>query len=188
MRWPKLMYATVVGLGLAWAMGVPPKVLAQDPAQEFNKVVKITFPKDGYTSTLAEAAKGIKLEYKVVVEEDYKGVIPLPFGPSFAEPAGPSGLFPREAISGIGHGYCLLDSGLGHPPKGEVATLKKGTYTHNFEWDGRNWSGPSDFGNPKGKPFPAGTYDVIVTMQGKLVTDKGQVPYTVTGKTKLVLK
>jgi hypothetical protein len=49
-------------------------------------------------------------------------------------------------------------------------------------------NGPSDFGNPKGKPFPAGTYDVAVTVHGKLVTDKGQFPYKITGKTKLVLK
>jgi hypothetical protein len=48
-------------------------------------------------------------------------------------------------------------------------------------------NGPSD-GNPKGKPFPAGTYDVAVTVHGKLVTDKGQFRYKITGKTKLVLK
>lgn len=155
---------------------------------KLNEHVRIEFPKDGYTFTLAEAAKGVKLGYKIVIEQDVAGVIPLPFGPSFAEPAGASGMHPREAISGKGHGYCLLDRGLAPPPKEVARMLKKGVYSHSFEWDGRNWSGPSDFGNPKGPPFPAGTYDVIVTLRGKLVTDKGKVPYEITGKTKLVLK
>jgi hypothetical protein len=169
-------------------VGAPPPALAQDPAQESKKVVKIMFPKDGDTFTLAAAAKGVKLEYKIVVQEDYKGVIPLPFGPSFREPAGASGLFPREEITGTGQRYCLLDFGLAQPPKETATTLKKGTHVHAFEWDGRNWLGPSDTGNPKGKAFPAGTYDVIVTVQGKLVTGKGKIPCEIKGKTKLVLK
>jgi hypothetical protein len=81
-----------------------------------------------------------------------------------------------------------MDFGLGAPPRESARTVKKGTYTHSFEWDGRNGTGPSDFGNPRGKPFPAGTYDVIITLHGKVVTEKGTVPYQITGKTKLVLK
>lgn len=159
-----------------------------DAGARLNEVVKFEFPNDGYTFTLAEAAKKIKIEYKIVIERDLEGMIPLPFGPSAAEPAGPSGLHPREQISGNKQLYCLMDFGLAPPPKEIVKTLKKGAYVHSFEWDGRNWTGPSDFGNPKGKPFPAGTYEVTVTMHGKLVTDKGKVPYQITGKTKLVLK
>jgi hypothetical protein len=169
-------------------MGGSAKVLAQSPEENFKKVVKIAFPKDGYTFTLAEAAKGIKLEYTIVVEDEVKGVIPMPFGPSFREPAGPSGMFPQEAITGNGQSYCLSDFGLAFPPKGTAITLMKGNHSHAFEWDGRNWSGPSDFNNPKGKAFPAGTYDVTVTVHGKLVTDKGEVPYRILGKSKLVLK
>jgi hypothetical protein len=41
---------------------------------------------------------------------------------------------------------------------------------------------------PKGDPFPAGTYEVKVTIHGKLLTERGKVPYQITGKTKLVLK
>jgi hypothetical protein len=158
------------------------------PRPKLEDVVKVEFPKDGYSFTLAEAAKGAKIPYKIVVTQDYEGVIPVPFGPSFHEPAGPSGLHPREQISGKEQRYCLMDFGLGAPPKGVDRTLKKGTHEHSFEWDGRNWTGPSDFGNPKGKPFPAGTYEVTVTLQGKVVTEKGRVPYQITGKTKLVLK
>lgn len=161
---------------------------ADEPAKEFAKAVKIEFPKDGYAFTVAEVAKGVKFGYKIVVSEDRAGVVALPFGPSFNDAAGASGLHPREAISGNNQRYCLEDYGLGFPPKGKAATLKKGEYKHAFEWDGLNWSGPSDTNNPKGKAFPAGTYDVTVMIHGELETPKGRVPYTLTEKTKLVLK
>jgi hypothetical protein len=67
-------------------------------------------------------------------------------------------------------------------------TLRKGTYRYSFGWDGRNWNGPSYTSTPKGPPFPAGTYDVTVTMHGVVRTGRGEVPYEVTGKTKLVLE
>lgn len=160
-------------------------------ASKFDDVVKIEFPKDGYSFTLDEAAKGVKLEYKIIVESDLEGVIALQYGPSFREPAGPSGLHPREKISGNKQLYCLMDFGLAppRPEKDEKAkTLKKGVYVHSFEWDGRNWTGPSDFGNKKGNHFPAGTYDVTVSFHGKLMTDKGKMPYEITRNSKLVLK
>ena len=184
----KLMPAAVFVLGLAWTAAAPEDATAQQARAKLDEVVKIEFPKDGWTFTLAQAAKGIKIEYKIIVEEEYQGVIPLAHPPSFQEPPGPSGLHPREQISGKDQLYCLMDFGRAVPPKEVVKTLKKGTYLHAFEWDGRNWTGPSDFGNPKGKPFPAGAYDLTVTMHGKLVTDKGKVPYQITRKTKLVLK
>lgn len=161
---------------------------ARQTRRLFDEIVKIEFPKNGYRYTLAQAAKGIKIEYKIVVEQDLNDVIPLPQGPSFAEPPGPSGLHPRERVSGDGQVYCLMDFGLAPPPKECVKTLQKGTYSHSFEWDGRNWGGPSDTGNPKGKPFPAGTYDMIVILHGFLVTENGKVPYEITRKTKLELK
>lgn len=165
--------------------------LAFVPAEDLNRAVRIDFPKDGYTFTLAEVAKGVRIRYQVVVDHDCEAVSPRPFGPSFAETPGPSGLYPRERISGNGHNFCLEDFGLGHPPREEdqrFVTLKKGTYLHSFEWDGRNWNGPSDTSNPRGEPFPAGTYKVTVTMHGVVRTDSGEVPYQITGTTKLVLK
>jgi hypothetical protein len=182
MRCASILSAAALLLSLA------PAPAARQGRPKFEDVVKIEFPKDGYSYTLAEAAKGVKLAYKIIVAQDYEGVIPLQSGPSFHEPPGPSGLHPRERISGKDQLYCLMDFGLAPPPKEVARTIKKGTYEHAFEWDGRNWTGPSDFGNPKGKPFPAGTYDVTVTLRGKLVTDKGKVPYEIVGKTKLVLK
>ncbi|MCE9562104.1 MAG: hypothetical protein K8U57_08620 [Planctomycetes bacterium] len=169
-------------LGSAQDKPAPPKA-----ESKFDKAVKIEFPKDGYTFTLAEAAKGIKIEYKIIVEEDVK-VIALLSEPSYAEPAGPSSLHPRERISGKDQLYSLTDFGLGQPPKELVQAIKKGTYKHSIEWDGRNWRGPSDFNSPKGKPFPAGAYDVTVTVSGLLVTDKEKAPYKLTETAKLVLK
>src|SRR5262245_54043978 len=95
---------------------------------KFEEVVKIEFPKEGYTFTLADAAKGVKIAYKVIVEQDYPGVIALPHGPSSYTPAGPSELHPLEKISGMGNVYCLLDFGLGAPPKEVAKTVKKGMY------------------------------------------------------------
>lgn len=184
MRMCRRVCPAVILLGVVWAVELP----AEEPPKPLAKVVAITFPKDGYTFTLAEAAKGIKLDYEIAILKETEGVTPLPFGPSFAEPAGASGMFPRVQISGDGQFYCLQDFGLAFPPKGKVVTLKKGSYKHSIEWDGRNWNGPSDTGNPKGKPFPAGTYDVIVKVHGTLKTDKGEVPYQFTATSTLVLK
>ncbi len=163
-------------------------VAAQQPRPKIEDVIAIEFPKDGYTFTLAEVAKGVQFPYRIVIKQDYEGAIPRAFPPSFAEAAGPGGLYPREAITGNGQSYCLSDSGLAFPPPDKVVTLKMGTYKHNFEWDGLNWAGPSDTRNPKGKACPAGTYDVSFTGHGKVVTEKGKVPYQITRKTKLVLK
>lgn len=162
--------------------------LARADAPKLGDVVKLEFPEGGYTFTLAEAAQGVKLAYKVVVSADQAGVTAFRTGPSFAEPPGPSGLYPHERITGGGQLYDLQDFGLAVPPKYEPKPLKKGTYAHSFAWDGRNWTGPSDFGNPKGKPFPAGTYEVTVTLVGEVVTEKGKTPYEIKGKAKLVLK
>jgi hypothetical protein len=183
MRWATLMLAmacvsSLICRSAALGQARPP----------LDEVIKVEFPKDGYSYTLAEAAKGIKIEYKVIVEQDYEGVIPLPFPPSNMPPPGPAGLHPREQISGKDQRYCLMDFGLAPPPKEVVKTLRKGAYLHSFEWDGRNWIGPSDTSRPKGKPFPAGTYELSVTMHGKLVTDKGTTPYMITRKTSLMLK
>src|SRR6516162_6025626 len=126
MRWVKLMPATTFVLSLAWTWAAGQGAAAPRVRPKLDGIVKIEFPKDGYTFTLAEAAKGIKIEYKILVEEDCEGVIPLPDGPSFQAPPGPSGLYPREQISGKDHLYCLMDFGLGAPPKEVVKTLKKG--------------------------------------------------------------
>jgi hypothetical protein len=161
---------------------------SRGPVPKLENLIKIEFPASGYKFTRAEAARGIKITYKIVVGRDCRELIALPSGPSYNAPPGPSGLYPREQISGRGHLYCLMDFGLGAPPQEVARTIKKGTYLHSFTWDGRNWTGPSDFGNPKGKPFPAGAYELVVSVGGKVVTEKGKAPFAISGKTKLVLE
>ncbi len=157
-------------------------------AQKIEDVIHIEFPQKEYVFTTAEAAKGIKIEYRIIVDEDLPKIIPLPHGPSSATPAGPGGLYPLERIAGNGQSYALLDYGLGPPPQDVIKPVKKGTYTHTFKWDGRNWGGPSDTGQPKGPPFPAGTYMLTITVHGKMMTDNGKVPYQISKSVKVVLK
>jgi hypothetical protein len=45
-------------------------------------------------------------------------------------------------------------------------TLRQGEYNHSFEWNGRNWRGPSDTGQPKGDYFPAGIYTLTIRAKG----------------------
>jgi hypothetical protein len=182
-----VLVAGVAGLWLgAAATGAGPA--PKQGGKKLADLIKIEFPAKGYEFTTAEAAKGIKISYRIVVSEDVPKLTPLPHGPSFATPPGPSGLFPLERIAGNGQVYCLLDFGLGAPPEGVVRTLKRGKYLHSFSWDGRNWLGPSDTGQAKGKPFPAGTYTLTVTLHGSHETAAGKKDYTITGSTKLVLK
>ncbi|HVU03845.1 MAG TPA: hypothetical protein VHE30_18930 [Polyangiaceae bacterium] len=136
--------------------------------------------------SLAEARAGITIPYEVVIDEDVPGFAPLspyPYGPNV------SSLAVTEVLAGGSQSYCLCDQGLpwgacpeedggvSHPGSGTVCaptTLKKGTYAREFAWDGVNWTGPSDTGNPKGAPFPPGDYTLsLATTPGKLAGDAG---------------
>lgn len=136
--------------------------------------VEIVFPKSGYRFTLAEAAAGVKLKYNIVVKKDLPGIVYLPQDGGGAMGSGPSGLGPFEKIHGNGQSYAELDIGLGRGPRPDAQTIKKGTYATTIDWNGRNWSGPSDTSMPKCKPFPAGRYQLTVTMIGNVDTPEGR--------------
>lgn len=145
--------------------------------------------------SLAEARAGISIPYDVVIDEDVPGFAPAqpyPYG------ANVSGLSVSEMLRGGGQTYCLCDQGLpyascpladggvSHPidstPCGPV-TLKKGVYSRAFDWDGVNWTGPSDTGNPKGPPFPPGDYALtIATSPGTLAGDASAGPVSASMK------
>ena len=171
---------------IASLFAIAQPLLAED-VPNLSESVTIEFPMAGYHFTRAEAAKTVTIEYRIVVARDIPGVKALAFAPSCAQPAGPSGLHPRERIAGNNQSYCVEDFGLAPPCMGKIKVLKKGVYKHSFAWDGRNWNGPSDTDNRKGKPFPAGTYDLTVDIHGHLVTDEGTSKYEIQGKTKLVM-
>jgi hypothetical protein len=66
--------------------------------------------------------------------------------------------------------------------------LVAGVYEASFEWDGREWFGPSDTGNPKGDPFPPGTCQVRVSASGTYRDEGGaEVPWEATATTSVHL-
>src|SRR4051812_35575206 len=123
MKCAPLSATAVLGLVAGWAAPADDK-----PAPpRFEDVVKIEFPEGGYTFTQDQLAKGVKIEYTIRVGQDFPGVIAMQTGPSFREPAGPSGLHPHESISGGGQLYSLQDFGLAPAPAKEVVkAIKKG--------------------------------------------------------------
>jgi hypothetical protein len=177
----------VVVLALAVVLG-PGPLPAQAPAKKLEDAVKIKLAKREFTFTVAEAAKGIKIPYEIVVADDIPGVAPMPPGPSFNTPAGKSGLYPYIRITGNDQVYAPLDYGLGAPPEPQFQALKKGTYAASFDWDGRNWQGPSDTGQARGAAFPPGTYTITVTAVGRVKAGGVERQYTLTGMARLVLK
>jgi hypothetical protein len=145
---------------------------------EIENVVSIQVPKEEYVFTLAEVAAGVQLEYRIMVRQNLDGVIPAPQQWGSGPAPGPSGLCPFEEISGDGQSYSLADTGLG-PSNDSPWRLQEGTYLHSFGWEGKNWSGPSDTDNPKGPPFPPGTYRLTVRLMGQVQTPDGRTPYNI---------
>jgi hypothetical protein len=116
--------------------------------------------------TLQQAMAGITLRYNVVVDADVPAVTPQRQDAGGCQTPDASGLFLGENIAGGGQSYCVCDTGLCAPLTVAPVILKAGSYPGTFTWDGRNWSGPSDTGNPKGAAFPAGTYTFRVRASG----------------------
>jgi hypothetical protein len=102
-----------------------------------------------------------------------------------AEKAG--GLFLLERLEGGLESYCICDVGRCIPPLSLPQTLAPGSYPAAFEWDGRNWSGPSDTQNPKGAPFPPGSYTLSVTSKGRVDRSGVDGTYEVVGTFDVVL-
>jgi hypothetical protein len=129
--------------------------------------VTIEFPEPVRCSyTLAEAAAGITIPYDVVIAMDVDGVVSMPQDAGMCQSPGASGLAVFERLNGNGQGYCLCDVGL-CPGMTMSVTLRAGRYHQAFKWDGRNWGGPSDTGNPEGPPFPAGAgYVLLLSAKG----------------------
>lgn len=123
--------------------------------------VTIELPDQPCTFTLAEAAAGIDFLYDVVVDAEVANVS---YERGCFEP-GPSGLVTSETISGGDQQYCVCDVGLCMSTS-EMRTLPAGSHRTTFHWEGRNWFGPSDTGNPMGPPFPAGDYVLEITSSG----------------------
>ncbi|MGF1578319.1 MAG: hypothetical protein ACFCD0_03025 [Gemmataceae bacterium] len=188
------MRTLAVGVMILLANVATHSSLAQDkqPSKKnlatriMDKVIDVKFSKKKYAFTLAEVAKGVKFKYQIVVRQDIPNVHPMSQRTANNN-AGKSKLYAFEMISGNKQRYCIRDVGLGIPPQRVFRTIQKGKYKQSFTWDGRNWSGPSDFDNPKGKPFPPGTYKLTVSFVGQVKTDEGIQRYRVERSVAVIL-
>jgi hypothetical protein len=137
--------------------------------------------------TLAQAARGVTFVYRTRIERDLPDVTSPPLDAGRCDSPDPSGLRVLEMVSGRGSTYCLCDTGHCAPGDYGVA-LQAGVYEAGFEWDGRTWLGPSDTSNPKGDPFPPGTYEIQVSASGSHREAGGpEMQYEVVGTVKLYI-
>lgn len=155
------------------------KSSASKQRDRIEDLVSLQFPNDEYVFTLAEVAEGVRFEYRIVVRRDLDGVIPQAQDMGMAAGPGPSGLCPFEKISGDRQSHSVADIGLGPPPNNSPRKIEKGTHLLSFEWDGKNWAGPSDTSNPKGPPFPPGIYQLTVRLTGEVLTSEGRRRYEI---------
>ncbi|MGQ9589872.1 MAG: dockerin type I repeat-containing protein [Planctomycetota bacterium] len=131
--------------------------------------------------TLERAARGFSFVYRTVVREDAESVVAAPLDGGRCDRPDASGLAVLERIEGGGQIYCLCDVGRCAPGE-HRGPLAAGVYEARFEWDGRNWYGPSDTSNPKGDPFPPGVYELRIAAAGTYVGVNGtESPYEMLG-------
>ena len=165
--------------------------------------VHIEFPSQPCAFTLAQASRGVRFSYDVVIDDDVpgyssrsssSGVLVYP-GSEVAK------LQVATVIEGGTSRYCVCDQG-GPPP---FCTLQDGGFSYEaptdagcgpitlekgvshvtwpslvwgpgpIDWHGRSWNGPSDTGEPEGAPFPPGDYELKISIAGRLARDGGTV-------------
>jgi hypothetical protein len=115
--------------------------------------------------SLADVAAGIEIPYHEQIDTPIGWLHPAPGDAGGCQQPDEAGLIVSYTIAGGGQSYCLCDTGL-CAPQTFITSAAVGNYDHQIAWDGRNWYGPSDTGNPKGAPFPVGTYTVTLTAAG----------------------
>jgi len=131
--------------------------------------------------TLAQAAAGVDFHYTLSVQRALAEVLIPQYPASSCHEPGEHGLSSLEIIGGGDQRYCVCDKGW--CPWSELRTaLRPGTYESVLRWTGRNWTGPSDFFNPMGPPFPPGKYTFRVLFRGTYRDDNGlEVGFEVRG-------
>lgn len=149
-----------------------------------HPLIKITLPAQPCNFTLAQARQGLHFRYRVEVAPEDQAILwwtqsEVPLMLSCPQKH-PSGLYVAEGVSGNDQSYCLCDEGRCLRPE-PVTNPPSGTTDSTFAWEGLNWSGPSDTGNPAGSPFPPGQYVFEVITRG-IWGDKQGVPWEASAK------
>jgi hypothetical protein len=122
----------------------------------------------GCSFKLSQARAGLRIPYQVVATQQLTGVRSRPQDIGGCGVAKPGELSLFEKLSGNQQSYALNDvGGCGGIHPGPSQTIEPGTTEYTFEWDGRNWTGPSDTTVPKGEPFPSGVYTLQVRAVGE---------------------
>jgi hypothetical protein len=142
--------------------------------------------------SLAQAAQGVRVKYEVVVEAPPEGVPravwPRPQDAGGCGLPGDSGLIVSEQVQGEQRRWCLCDTGLCQAPEEVYGELTLGAYPGEFVWDGVEWEGPSDFGNPPGPPVPAGAgYEFVVSAKGRVRFSGAERDFTVEARAPFTL-
>jgi hypothetical protein len=169
------------------AAGVDAPVNCASTSQSNLSGAHITIDSSRCVFTLAEAAAGITIAYDVVIDAAIPGIVSNAQDDSHCGTADASGLIPFASVSGAGQRYCMCDVGLCPARSPSPVTLVAGRYAHSFQWDGRNWTGPSDTSRPEGAPFPAGTYTLTVSAVGSQPADGASAPFSVMGTLPITL-
>lgn len=116
----------------------------------------------------AELRGGVELPYEVLIRASDAQVWSRPLDAGGCATPGDSGIAIQERVQGGDESWCICDEGLCMAPEPTFSLLTPGTYADSIEWDGRNWFGPSDFGNPPGEAFPPGEYLFVVRGAGTI--------------------
>lgn len=141
--------------------------------------VSITVDATDCVFTLAEAAAGISIPYTITIASAVEGAFSLPQDSGQCEQPGASGLIPFERLAGNDQHWCICDTGLCQGPDETPTTFDAGSWTQTFEWDGKNFDGPSDTGFVPGDPFPPGDYTLTISAKGKTVAVDAMTPFEV---------
>ncbi len=144
--------------------------------------VALTFDGAPCSYSQAEIAAGIQIPYHEEIDQPQPNLYPIQGDAGRCQQPDEAGLIVSYDISGGGQHYCLCDQGL-CAAQSFTTSATVGNYYHQIAWDGRNWYGPSDTGNPEGAPFPVGTYTVTLTATGNtsgLPDATSAAPFTLT--------
>ena len=156
------------------APDVPDSLRCEPDTASTSFGVSLTIDLERCEFTLAELRAGVTLEYEIEIRPSLTEVYSRPLDAGHCMRPGDSGLNTLERVFGGDESWCVCDEGLCMGSEPEFARLPSGNYTESITWDGRNWFGPSDFGNPPGDPFPPGDYRFSVQAAGQYMSAEGR--------------